>query len=82
MKKVAIYGQSYNTNALKEVLLLLEVLQEKNVVVFFEKVFYDMYQEKNLLPKKYPTFSHFKDLNNSFDLFFTIGVEIIKPSAQ
>jgi NAD+ kinase len=73
MKKVAIYGQSYNTNALKEVLLLLEVLQEKNVVVFFEKVFYDMYQEKNLLPKKYPTFSHFKDLNNSFDLFFTIG---------
>lgn len=73
MKKVAIYGQAFNTNALKEVLLLLHVLQEKNIVVFFEKEFYDLYQEDNLLQKKYPTFSHFNDLNNSFDLFFTIG---------
>jgi NAD+ kinase len=73
MKKVAIYGQAFNTNALKEVLLLLEVLQEKNSVVFFEKAFYELYQEDHLLPKKYPTFSHFNDLNNSFDLFFTIG---------
>lgn len=73
MKKVAIYGQAFNTNALKEVLLLLDVLQEKNIVVFFEKQFYELYQKDRLLPKKYPTFSHFNDLNNSFDLFFTIG---------
>ena len=73
MKKVAIYGQAFNTNALKEVLLLLNVLQEKNIVVFFEKQFYELYQKGNLLPKNYPTFSHFNDLNNSFDLFFTIG---------
>jgi len=73
MKKVAIYGQAFNTNALKEVLLLLDVLQEKNIVVFFEKQFYELYQKDSLLPKKYPTFSHFNDLNNSFDLFFTIG---------
>ena len=73
MKKVAIYGQSFHANAIKEVLLLLHVLQEKNIVVFFEKQFYDLYQEEHMLPKKYPTFSHFRDLNNSFDLFFTIG---------
>ncbi len=73
MKKVAIYGQAFNTNALKEVLLLLNVLQEKNIVVFFEKQFYELYQKNNLLPKKYPTFAEFNDLNNSFDLFFTIG---------
>ncbi len=73
MKKVAIYGQSYNTNSLKEVLFLIDILQEKNIVVFFEKEFYSIFQEENLLPKKYPTFSHFNDLNNSFDLFFTIG---------
>lgn len=73
MKKVAIYGQPFNTDALKEVLLLLKVLQEKNIVVFFEESFYNIYQKQNLLPKKYPTFSDFKDLNNSFDLFFTIG---------
>ena len=73
MKKVAIYGQAFHTNALKEVLLLLKVLQQKNIVVFFEKQFYDLYQEQNMLPKKFPTFSHFSDLNNSFDLFFTVG---------
>ncbi len=73
MKKVAIYGQAFNTNAVKEVLLLLDVLQKKNIVVFFEKQFYELYHENSLLPKKYPTFSHFNDLNNSFDLFFTIG---------
>ncbi len=73
MKKVAIYGQSYNTNSINEVLLLIDVLQEKKIVVFFEKEFYDLFQKENLLPKKYPTFSHFNDLNNSFDLFFTIG---------
>lgn len=73
MKKVAIYGQAFSTNALKEVLFLLDVLQEKKIVVFFEKEFYNLYQKEDLLPKKYPTFTHFNDLNNSFDLLFTIG---------
>ena len=73
MKKVAIYGQSFNTSSINEVLLLIKVLQEKSIVIFFEKEFYTLFQKENLLPKKYPTFSHFNDLNNSFDLFFTIG---------
>ena len=37
MKKVAIYGQSHNTKSIKEVLFLIAILQEKGVVVFFEK---------------------------------------------
>jgi len=73
MKKIAIYGQSYNSKALKEVIILLDILHKNNVVAFFEKEFYDLFNKKNLLPKKYPTFSHFNDLNNSFDLLFTIG---------
>lgn len=73
MKKIAIYGQSYHTNAINEVLILIACLQEQNIVVFFEKEFYDLFQEKKLLPKKYPTFSHFNDLNNSFDMLFTVG---------
>ncbi|GGG90926.1 NAD kinase [Polaribacter pacificus] len=73
MKKVAIYGQSYNTNAKKEVLILLEALRKKGIVVFFEKNFYQLFHDKKALPKKYPTFSHFNDLNDSFDLMFTIG---------
>jgi|UniRef100_UPI004047F4CB NAD+ kinase len=73
MKKVAIYGQSYNTNAKKEVLLLLASMQKKGIVVFFEENFYELFQKEGALPKKYPTFSEFSDLNNSFDLMFTIG---------
>ena len=73
MKKVAIYGQSYSISAEKEIKILLEVLQENNVVSFIEKQFYDLLVEGNILDKKYPTFSHFKDLNNSFDTMFTLG---------
>jgi NAD+ kinase len=73
MKKIAIYGQSYSLNTEKEVQILLEVLEEKKVVVFFEKQFYTLLNSNSSLAKKYPTFSHFNDLNNSFDLLFTIG---------
>lgn len=73
MKKVAIYGQSYNISAIKEVLILLEALEKENIVAFFEENFYALFRKDNSLSKKYPTFSHFNDLNNSFDLLFTIG---------
>ena len=73
MKKVAIYGQSYNILAIKEVLILLEALEKENIVAFFEENFYALFRKDNPLSKKYPTFSHFNDLNNSFDLLFTIG---------
>lgn len=73
MKKVAIYGQSYSISAEKEIQILLEVLQENNIVSFIEKKFYDLLIEENILDKKYPTFSHFNDLNNSFDTMFTLG---------
>ncbi|MGB0879559.1 MAG: NAD kinase [Polaribacter sp.] len=73
MKKVAIYGQSYSISAEKELKILLDVLQEKKIVVFIEKQFYNVLTDHKLLNKKHPTFSHFSDLNNSFDVMFTIG---------
>lgn len=73
MKKVAIYGQSYSISAEKELKTLLAVLHEKKIVVFIEQQFYNVLTENKLLDKKYPTFSHFSDLNNSFDVMFTIG---------
>ncbi len=73
MKKVAVYGQSYSISAEKEITILLEVLQENNIVCFIEKQFYDLLIEGKILDKKYPTFSHFSDLNNSFDSMFTVG---------
>ena len=73
MKKVAIYGQSYSISAEKEIQILLDVLQENNIENFIEKKFYDLLVKGNILSKKYPTFSHFSDLNNSFDALFTLG---------
>ena len=73
MKKVAIYGQSYSISAEKEIQILLKVLEENNIVSFIEKKFYDLLIEGNILDKKYPTFSHFDDLNNSFETLFTLG---------
>ena len=73
MKKVAIYGQAYTISSEKEIQILLSVLNEKKIVVFFEKEFYDLLVESNILNKKYPTYSHFNDLSNSFDMMFTLG---------
>jgi NAD+ kinase len=73
LKKVAIYGQSYSISAEKEIQILLEVLQENNIICFIEKQFYDLLIEGDILDKKYPTFSHFNDLDSSFDTLFTLG---------
>ncbi|MGJ8743803.1 NAD kinase [Polaribacter sp.] len=73
MKKVAIYGQSYSISAEKEIKILLKVLEENKVVCFLEEAFFNLLLENNFLEKKYPTFSHFSDLNNSFDFLFTVG---------
>ena len=73
MKKVAIYGQSYSISAEKEIQVLLSVLQENKIICFIEKHFYDLLNEGNILEKKYPTFSHFSDLDTSFDALFTLG---------
>ncbi|WGH75070.1 NAD kinase [Tenacibaculum tangerinum] len=73
MKKVAIYGQAYTMRAEKEVKILLTVLEKHNIVVFFEQQFYNLFVENNSLHKKYPTFSHYNDLSDTFDLLFTIG---------
>ncbi|MDY0780871.1 NAD kinase [Tenacibaculum sp. IB213877] len=73
MKKVAIYGQSYTVTAEKEIQILLHVLEEHHISVHFEKQFYDLLVANNSLQHSYQTYSHFKDLSDSFDLMFTIG---------
>ena len=46
IKKVAIFGQIYSANAEKEITILLKALEKHNVVVFFEKNFYDILKQK------------------------------------
>jgi len=73
MKKVAVFGQTYTVGADKEIKILLTSLEAHNIVIFFEKNFYNALKEHQHLDKKYPTFSKFEDLNSSFDMFFSIG---------
>ncbi|TVZ55942.1 NAD+ kinase [Lutibacter sp. Hel_I_33_5] len=73
MKKVAIYGQAYTVSAENEIRTLLVELEKNNIVVFFEKQFYDLLQENNSIDKKYPTYQTYNDLNSSFDMLFSIG---------
>ena len=73
MKKVAVFGQAYTVNAKKEINILIESLTKHKIVIFFEEHFYKKLQQKNVLPKKYPTFLSFQDLNSSFDMLFSLG---------
>ncbi|MFY0602999.1 MAG: NAD kinase [Flavobacteriaceae bacterium] len=73
MKKVAIYGQSYTVNAEKEIKILISYLEKKNIVFFLEKNLYDLLKKHQIIDKKYPFFKGFSDLNNSFDLLFSVG---------
>ncbi|CAM1373172.1 NAD kinase [Tenacibaculum xiamenense] len=73
MKKVAIYGQAYTISAEKEIKTLLSVLNKHHIVVFFEQDFYNLLIKQHSLDKKYPTYAHFDDLSDSFDMLFTIG---------
>lgn len=73
MKKVAVYGQSYSISAEKEIKILLAVLEENNIECHIEKKFYNLLVEGKILTKKYDTFSHYKDLNETFNLMFTLG---------
>lgn len=73
MKKVAIYGQPYSISSEKEIKILVEVLQQHKIVVFFEQQFYNLLVNNGSLNKKYSTFSHFNDLSDDFDLLFSIG---------
>ncbi|WP_299710114.1 NAD kinase [uncultured Tenacibaculum sp.] len=73
MKKVAIYAQSYSLNAEKEIKTLIKSLEKHNIVIFIEEEYYNLLTTHEVLDKKYPVFSHFNDLSDSFDMLFTVG---------
>ncbi len=67
--KVAIYGQYYKSEAVAYVETLLVVLEENKVTICIEEQFLKLINSK----KNYAVFTHYKDLNSSFDVLFTIG---------
>ena len=71
--KIGIYGQFYHENAGHYIGQLLNLLDEKNVEVLIEEDFLQMIHDHNSIQKEYRQFSAFEELDNTFDLFFSIG---------
>ncbi len=84
MKKVAIYGYYRPEKSFTYLLLLLDLLQEHQVEIIFQKAFYEkLLQHKNFtedntgyLLQSYPrfdTFTGYDDLPSDISVFFTYG---------
>lgn len=71
--KVGIYGQFYHENSGKYIQELLDLLEEQNIDIRIEEGFLEIIHQKKEITKKYNEFSTFKELDNSYDLFFSIG---------
>lgn len=71
--KIGVYGQYYQEDAAVYVSELLELLHEKNAEVLIERKYCKDLESHGVLKRSYATFSSFYDLNNSFDLFISVG---------
>lgn len=70
--KVAVYGQTYQDNAIAFLVELLDELQKEAATVCIEADFYGLYrQAEGAL--EYPTFSMDNGLDASFDMFVSFG---------
>ena len=70
--KVAIYGQTYQDNALDYVQELIEELHNVAAEIYIEKEFHAYLKEKKN-SKDYPIFTEKKGLDSSFDMFVSFG---------
>ncbi len=71
--KVGIYGQFYHREAGQYIQQLLDILDEKQIEVIIEKNFLKLIHENDTIHKDYNHFSTFQELDNSYNLFISIG---------
>lgn len=71
--KIGIYGQFYHKEAGRYVMQLLDLLNKKSIEVIIEKNFLKLINENDAIDKDYGHFSTFQELDNSYDLFVSIG---------
>lgn len=73
MRKVGIYGQFYHANSESYIEELLNVLEEEEVQVVIEEDFLKLIDENKSIEKEYNQFKTFTELDDSFDLFVSVG---------
>ncbi|MCF6223301.1 MAG: NAD kinase [Flavobacteriaceae bacterium] len=70
--KIGVYGQSQNELTIKYVKILIDILVKNHVEIIIEEKIYSFFKETN--PKiKYKTFANYHDLDQSIELFFSVG---------
>lgn len=71
--KVGIYGQFYHQDSGRYIQELLNALEKENIEVVIEKEFLFLIQENKTVSREYSHFSTFEELDNTYDIFFSIG---------
>ena len=71
--KVGIYGQFYHKDSGEYITYLLDNLHQFGVEIYIEKQYYEIFSSKVTVTETYKTFESYDDLDESFDLFFSIG---------
>ena len=71
--KIAIYGQSYNSNTQKSIHTLLDLLLSKKIDTSIEQRFFNEIKKAKEATIAYKTFKTFKKLDSKFDLLISIG---------
>lgn len=73
MKKIGIYGQFYHRNSEIYIPMILDTLQKQDVEVVIEENFLDIIDHNKNISENYSDLSTFTELDESFDLFFSMG---------
>ena len=71
--KVAIYGQYYQNDTRPIIRDIFVFFNANNVELVIEEKFLEILYEEEILKKEYKTFATYKELDDSFDLFLSIG---------
>ena len=71
--KIAIYGQFYHKNSGGYIASVLNALDKAKADVYIEANFLELIQANESIEKDYQGFETFSSLDDSFDLFFSIG---------
>ncbi|WP_242202834.1 NAD kinase [Aestuariivivens insulae] len=71
--KIAVFGRFYNKTTSASVLTLFNYLLKKNIDAYIETEFYDLIKNNSTIIKDFESFKTFDTLDNSFDLFVSVG---------
>ena len=71
--KVAIYGQYYQNDTRPIIRDIFVFFNANNVELVIEEKFLEILYAEEILKKEYKTFATYKELDDSFDLFLSIG---------